>query len=294
MKRISVVINKWWEAEAVLNALLSPRVRPTTLPWPVSLNNPRDRPPKTGRLLDNAFPTPRAVFALPNSSVAVWCVSDVLEHLADTDQSSSEKKATNLPKAFGHVPDLVIAVGTAAHPSTMNGAVMVGTNVFMHNFHPNGTNPDSDWRDGPFDQLLRSTLTAQVFEAATQFDAALTSKFLRTPNLPAPPAVVATYDGVSLGTINVTKSDEFKNADRATIDSYQASGSAFPVMSIETTHGVIRAMSTAPYLFVSGIANQVFKFDTEIKPNEYSQNEAAAANTGVVLAAMLPLLDAAI
>jgi len=91
----------------------------------------------------------------------------------------------------------------------MNSAVMVGTNVFMHNVHPNGTNPDSDWRDGPFDQLVRSTLTAHVFEVATQFDA----------------------------------------------------------------------------------ANQVFKFDSEIKPNEYSQNEAAAANAGVVLAAMLPLLE---
>jgi hypothetical protein len=233
---------------------------------------------------------------MPNSTVAVWCVSDLLEHLPDRSayQSSSQRKAQQLPKAFAYEPDLVIAVGTAAHPGTENGRVMVGTNVFMHNFHPNGANPDSDWRDGPFDQLIPSTLERSVFEAATQLDTLATSKFLPTPKMTATPAVVAQFDGVSLGTVNVTNASEFANADRATIDSYQNSGSAFPVMSIETTHGVIRAMSTAPFMFVSGVANQVGKFDTEIKPNEYAQNEAAAANAGVVLSAMLPLLDQAI
>ena len=251
MKRISVVINKWWEAEPVLNALLSPRVRPATLSWPVFLNNPRNRPSQAPLPAENAVPVPRAVYMLPNSTVVVWCVSDVLEHLLDRSafQSSSARKAENLPKLFAFAPDVVIAVGTAAHLGTENGKVMVGTNVFMHNFHPNGTNPDSDWRVGPFDQLIASTLTRSVFDAATQFDALLPSKFLPTPKVPA---------------------------------------------ALETTHGVIRAMSTAPFLFVSGIANQVGNFETEIKPNEYAQNEAAAANAGVVLAAMLPLLDAAI
>lgn len=101
MKRINVVINKWWEAEAVLNALLSPRVRPTTLPWPVFLNNPRNRPSQTALPLENAVPAPRAVFTMPNSTVAVWCVSDLLEHLPDRSafQSSSQRKAEQLPKA---------------------------------------------------------------------------------------------------------------------------------------------------------------------------------------------------
>jgi hypothetical protein len=296
MKRISVVINKWWEAEPVLNALLSPRARPATLPWPVFLNNPRNRPSQAPLPAENAVPVPRAVFVLRNTTVVVWCVSDVLEHLLDRSacQSSSARKAEHLPKLFAFAPDVVIAVGTAAHLGTENGKVMVGTNVFMHNFHPNGTNPDSDWRVGPFDQVIPSTLSRAVFDAATQFDALVPSKFLPTPKVPAAPGVVALFEGVALGSINVTNSGDFAAADPATIDSYKSSGSTFPVLSIETTHGVIRAMSTAPFLFLSAITNQVGNFETEIKPNEYAQNEAAAANAGVVLAAMLPLLDAAI
>src|SRR5260370_28687928 len=91
-------------------------------------------------------PVPRAVFPYSNFQAEVWCISDVLEHLDSSLQSSSEQKAKYLPKmfAYGVTPDLVIAVGTAQFPDpavSENGNVVVGTKVVMVDGHPNGSNP---------------------------------------------------------------------------------------------------------------------------------------------------------
>ena len=51
-----------------------------------------------------------------------------------------------LPLIFEQDPfDLVIAAGTAAHyppEDNRNGSVFIGTKLFLHNDHPNGSNPD--------------------------------------------------------------------------------------------------------------------------------------------------------
>src|SRR5205807_3855517 len=118
-------VNKWWEADPVLNALLHAKVRPSTVPWPSIFNHPRRRPLETPLRPENMNPVPRAVFLLTNCSIALWCISDLLEHLPDAAkfQSSSQRKAEQLPKVFALQPDLVIAVGTAGFPSdtSMNG-----------------------------------------------------------------------------------------------------------------------------------------------------------------------------
>ena len=63
--------------------------------------------------------------------------------------------------------------------------------------------------------------------------------------------------------------------------------------SIETTHGIIRAASAAPFLFVSGITDTVGRFDLEVTPRVYAQNVVAAHNAGVTLAWLLPgIVDA--
>ena len=298
MKRVIVVINKWWEAEPILNALLHSKVRPSTVPWPSIFNHPRRRPLETPLPSENMNPVPRAVFLLRNCSIAFWCISDLLEHFADNAkfQSSSQRKAEHLPKIFSLQSDLVIGVGTAGFPSdiSMNGCVVIGSQVFMHNYHPHGENPDSDWQVGRFDQILVSTLNESLFDRITSLDASVTTRFVRPPNLAAEPLIQSRYKGVALGDVNVTDYGEYQLADAATLKAFSETGSSNPPISVETTHGVIRAQSETPFLFVSAITDRVGHFDSEVGRNEYSQNFAAAHNAGVVLAEMLPKIDAAL
>ena len=138
-ERVCIVVNKWWELEPVLWALLNDNARPADkLGWP-SLNcHPRPRP-NPARLPQEAAPAPRAVFSINGLNVEIWCISDLLEHLPNRDQSSTEKKADQLPKIFeGDPPALTVAVGTASSVATesWNGTVVVGTRAFLHNYHP--------------------------------------------------------------------------------------------------------------------------------------------------------------
>src|SRR5260370_12871112 len=110
-------------------------------------------------------PVPRAVFPYSNFNAEVWCISDLLEHLDSSLQSSSEQKAKYLPRIFsyGPPPDLVFAVGTAEFPEpavSNNGNVVICTKVFMVNAHPgpDNLNPLSNGTVGPFDQLIDSSL----------------------------------------------------------------------------------------------------------------------------------------
>ena len=62
-------------------------------------------------------------------------------------------------------------------------------------------------------------------------------------------------------------------------------------LCLETTHGLIRSMSKAPFLFISAIVNRVGHFDDQVAPRDYVQNTAGAHNAGVVIAWLLPQLD---
>jgi hypothetical protein len=289
MKRILIVVNKWWECDPVLSALLNANALPQGFPWPNSSQPPRPRPQKPPEFDPN--PKPRAVFTFEQSAVEVWCISDVLEDLPKNLQSSSEMKAKRLPLIFeGKKPDLVIAVGTAGFPSDIseNGSVTVGTSIFMHDGHPNGSNPDSKW-NGPFDKLLTSSLTRDQFAQITNLDATVATKFLPVPLNPSAKArVIASYDSVALDTVNVTQDSEYAALDPQTLAAFKASGATATPVSVETTHGIIRAQSNAPFIFVSAIVNRLGHFVDETAPRFFPQNTAAAINAGVVLGWMLP------
>jgi hypothetical protein len=55
------------------------------------------------------------------------------------------------------------------------------------------------------------------------------------------------------------------------------------VVSIDTTNTLIKNLWNSPYLFVTGITNNVGKFDVETKPDIYAQNFASAHNAGIAL-----------
>ncbi len=61
--------------------------------------------------------------------------------------------------------------------------------------------------------------------------------------------------------------------------------------AVETTHGLIRVSSDAPFLFVSALPNRDGHLADEVHPRPYAQNTAAAHNAGVVVAGMLPRID---
>ena len=60
--------------------------------------------------------------------------------------------------------------------------------------------------------------------------------------------------------------------------------------SVETTHGVIRSLSEAPFLYVSGITDTEGLFDFEVTPRVYAQNHVAAHNAAIALVWLLPEL----
>jgi hypothetical protein len=199
----------------------------------------------------------------------------------------------------GEPVDLVLAVGTAGYPNgySENGSVVVGSRVFMHNSHPNGENPDSNWSQGPFDQILDSDLSQENFNEITLIEAqrpkpSVLDRFMIPPLNPAScPRLLAQYDYVALANTNVTNNSEFPKTDEETLAAFCMQNDPSLARSLETTHGLIRKLSEAPFLFISGITNRVGHFADEVKLRSYTQNTSVAHNIGIVLSWMLPRID---
>jgi len=302
-KRVIVVVNKWWECEPLMNALLHAKVRPAGVGWPDVLNHPRPRPADRALPPGEPFVKPRAAWTLRSCIVEIWCLGDLMEHLPDQNQfqSSSAQKVQLLPRIFaGRTPSLVIAMGTAGYPADsdkdpgINGGVVAGTGAFIHNFHPNGQNPDSVWDNGTFDQVIPSRLDAGAFEQLFPSDtSSITNRFVRPPNHAADPVVRADAGYVSVGAVNVTNYADYATCDKAALDAFAKSGNGARTPSVETTHGLIRlAAGDAPWMFVSGITDREGYFAQDVGDNEYAQNFTASHNMGVALAWVIPRIDA--
>jgi hypothetical protein len=290
-----VVVNKSWECDPVLNALLgegsSPLLRqnwPALRDWP----RPRRNPPKGSPAgAPDPDPKPRALFALPNTFVEVWCIADLLEHFPDESrfQSSSERKAERLPLVLqGRTPDLVIAVGTAAFPSSsenLNGAVVAGTTVFAHDGDPG--NPSSGWT-WTFDTFVRSTLASDAFSRMAAIGAQVLPRLVPTPHAAScQRTFLAQHDVVSLGSVNVTDYKKYGSSDAAALKAFQDAKTGLVAGSLETTHAVIRATLGDRFMFVSGIVDRIGHFDEDIGEIVYAQNFVGAHNAGIALAWML-------
>jgi hypothetical protein len=297
---VLVVVNKFWECDPLLAALLGEGVPPQIREqWPVIQDWPRARrnPPK-GSAPQNPDPSPkpRAVFTLHHTVVEVWCVSDLLEHFPDESryQSSSERKAERLPLVLqGRAPDLVVAVGTAAFPSSsenLNGSVVVGTHVFAHDGDPSNTYSRWAWT---FDTLVKSALPSDAFRTMTAVGAQLQPRLLAAPRAPSSQRVfLAQHDLVSLGSVNVTDYAKYGPSDGAAVKAFRDAKTGLPAGSLETTHAVIRASLGDRFLFVSGIVDRLGHFDDDVGEIAYPQNLVGAHNAGVAIAWMLPAIDA--
>lgn len=312
--RIVIVVNKWWECEAMLTAMLNSNAFPpklsdgsVTAPWcdTSSPSSPRSQANNANN------PTNRATFSYTQTvagvvsivfTVEVWCVSDLLDRATDLSTSSSSAKAFHMKdklfKPGGALPDLVIAVGTAGTATEFPnraGGVAVGGQVFLHNAHPPNTpdaNPLSDWSDPLQDTLITPSIDKLFFEQIATFDSATALlHFLPLRRNASPSPVITTgLTDVGLGTLNVTDYNEYKFKDPETVASFTARELSVTAVSLETTHGLIRlASDPAPFLFVSGITDVYLHFDEQVGVPGMAdaQNFAAAYNTGITVRYML-------
>ncbi|MDE1155341.1 MAG: hypothetical protein PW735_06365 [Acidobacteriaceae bacterium] len=302
VKRILIVANKSWEADPLISVLLNPQLRPepgfgSWVPGAQGLFSTWG-----GARPQGTEPCPRCIATIPGIQVEVWCIED---WLAGANHSSSKAKMTqSLPAIFnsGKTPDFVVAFGTASFPdsTTYNGCVVGGTNAYLFNSYrgtPSGVihDPSGDWDDSSnVGQLLTSTAGSAVFGLLAGSPNSTLSINTRLTPVPsyaaATPVFIPAANYVSLSDLNITNYNDYVWADLAALKDCLAKNPTYPVGSVETTHGLIRTMSDAPFLFLSGIVNRLGYLNQEQAPRSIAQNFTAAHNAGVALAWLLPLI----
>jgi hypothetical protein len=291
--RVVVVANKWWEADPLCAVLIHDRARPRALSNFAYQRFPAARavkPASDAMRPPDPAPVPRLMFDCLGARVEVWCLEELMNP-AESPSSSAEK-ARVLPRVMsGTPPAVVIAFGTAAMRESVhaNGSVVVGRRTFVHDPFA-GADRQGKWTPPHPDRLVESAFPiAALQQLDEQARYAAEARFLRPPIAPADPPLALVGNGfASLGVVNVTNYDDYVWADASAARAFAASGAPAQVGSIETTHGIIRAASAAPFLFVSGITDTAGLFDVEVTPRVYAQNVVAAHNAGVTLAWLLP------
>ncbi|HEV2349277.1 MAG TPA: hypothetical protein VG028_05455 [Terriglobia bacterium] len=301
MKRVIAIVNKWWECDAALVPVfdLDSRAK-DLLPWPSpgDLHHPHQRTNPTSERAPDLKIVPRVTLHLNSLVAEIWCISDILEHLPDraTYQSSSWQKVQRLPAiiAAGDTPDCVIAVGTAAMSDpalNFNGSVVVGTQVFLFDPYAGKQNPDSPWGDESFGKVLLSTIDSKLFAFMTLKLQSFQLKFLATGRTgDHQRTLICEPRGIALCDVNVTDNTLYATVDPQAVAACKKVTSD-PIVSVETTHGVIRAVAGSSFLFVSGISNRFGRFVDEVGPAGYSQTFPAAHNAGLVLCGVISSLN---
>ena len=249
--RALIVVNHRWEYDALEDACTYTRVHPF--------------PARYQRA--SAVRGLRGRFDSANGSVEVWCIEDLLPPGAGVRSSAAIARV--LPAVVGgNSMALVVAVGTAASVTVkpQNGSVVIGSNTFMHD--PHVANSSSHWNPPHPDVLVPSAIDTATFRNIVGSEADLTAidpYLLPAPLAPALRArVFADPTFVALADINVTRSEDDALADPAVVRAYRRLGSRAPIGSLDTTHAVIRACTSAPFFFISGITNRIGAFDAEV------------------------------
>jgi hypothetical protein len=301
-KRILVVANKSWEADPLVSVCLNPKMRPAALlDWTAGASGLFSSPGNGARPVGMQL-APRCVCNTDVARIEVWCIED---WMGTANHSSSKVKSEEvLPKilAADDPPDFVVAFGTAGFPdsTTANGCVVVGSSAFVFNPYretmPGVTHDaSSDWDDQQkVGQLLLSKDGARVVArlgANPDLRFPIDARLIPAPTNPAiPPVVLPAASYVALSEVNITNYDDYAWTDRLAFEICRKGNPAAPVGSVETTHGLIRVMCDAPFIFVSGITDRLGYFNQELGPRTVAQNFLAAHNAGVGVVWVLPLV----
>jgi hypothetical protein len=289
---IAIIANKWWEA-APLVALLqhvNPRQQKHSA-VPQELFE-ACQPGRGGPSLL----APRLVARCNGVDVEVWCLQDLMD--PSENSSLTWEKARVLPRAIrGNIQDaLVIAFGTAACPasSDRNGNVVIGTSIFVYDPYKVPPDPKKHWTHALLNQVVASDARGLLDKLPGQFVTEAEQRLLAPPNAPAkPPRIFANGSLVSVGVVNVIKSADYVWADKQALEKFNEVAEGRSVESVETTHGLMRLVLGARFMYVSGLANAVGHFEEHVGANTYSQNFVAAHNAAIALAWLIPELSAA-
>lgn len=306
LKRILIICNKSWEADAALSAIFNDDIRYRGFDY-TSHN-------KKFNLTYSEFPMrnvqgtaqPRAIFLTDKYSFEVWCIQNIMTPNPDLNDSyyysRSIQKAKDFPKILNYSKDeiqLIVAFGTAGIPSEVskNGGVVVGSYAFVYDAAAPQTtvkyeNPDiaklvdSSVSDDFFDQL---NINVSKIETKLYFETtALTS--------PINPAnsfqLIADKKIVAVSGVNIPSYADYKIDDQLALKTF-ANLKVEPIAySVETTHGLIRLESDFKnFIFVSAITDRDAYFDNEVTPKLHAQNFSSAFNGGVFLSWLIPFIQ---
>jgi len=290
--RILLLANKNWEADPLVSVLRSDRASPSKFAF---------EPPPTVTIQhsggDKAVAARLAV-KLTNAIAEVWCIQDLMDPAKNSSSSQEKARVLSPLTTNGPEPSLVVAFGTAAHPdhhASHNGCAVIGSSVFVHDPHRQDPNPDSQWTHdgiGKLQNLSGQTINEAVFKQLERNSSAVEARFLPVPTNPAaPPALILSKTHVALSNVNITNHANYAWADPEALRACSQAAPNLSVGSVETTHGVIRlVVPSRQFVFVSGIANRMGRFDMEVAPRLYAQNFVASHNAAVALAWMMPAL----
>jgi hypothetical protein len=313
MKRVLIIINKSWEADAALSAIFNDDICHPSLDYKKAagiftlqrniLDFPRER--------DQGSPTPRAVFTTANYQYELWCIQNIMtpQPKGNTDPlyySNSYQKSVDFPKILAYSAEavaMVVAFGTAGAPTEVskNGGLVIGSNVFIYDVpHQLPVYPKYDRPE--FGQLVPSSVAPKLFDRLNLGLSPLAmhlyfeGKALLPPINPAPNfPLVADGSIVAVSDVNIASYADFATADP---DALAAYSKAYPppkspvAYSVETTHGIIRLEAgCANFMFISAITDRDAYFNQEDVPRASAQNFSCAFNGGIFLSWFLPCLE---
>lgn len=275
--RTLLISDKGWEADAVGAVLASSKARPDTL----------------SVVSTNVAPGFRAKISATAATIELWCIQDIMDPHAS--QSSTAEKWGVLPQMFQHSPmrpALVVSLATASFDDVVshNGCVVVGTRAFVHNVYADDPNPASTWSNEECDVILRSSAAEAEDGSKSLFQrllkdpvkANINSRLIPTPISAAEgPFILSAANYTAVSNVNITNYDDYVWADPLAIAAFEDANTRSAFGSLETTHGVIRLASDAPFIFISGIANRFGRFNEEAGVRDYAQNFVAAHNAGI-------------
>lgn len=279
--RIIVFANKWYEAAPLVSVLTHQDACPKDL---VEISRPV--------LFGASAVAPRLFLRCDNADVEIWCVQNLMN--PDENPSLTWEKARVLPRALGAGPKprLVMSLGSAACPQDgdHNGSVVIGSSVFVHDPFPGST---KHWTPPDPDKIVTSDAAKSLEAISKDWVGDASKRLLAPPNNPAKPLQISVgNDLISVGDVNVTNQELYAEADKETLDAFAKVAGSMQAGSMETTHGMIRMVADAPFIYISGFSNAVGEFGEQVTPNWYAQNFVAAHNAAVALAWMLPELAA--
>ncbi|QOZ50517.1 hypothetical protein [Bradyrhizobium sp. CCBAU 53338] len=292
--RIVVVANRYHEADGLTVALCNQMAHSTSLSFPHDVVWPRTFPPDP-----NLSSKPRCLIDVkkqpsdtdPSASMEIWCIDDIANVKGD---SGAKVAAMKTITDFGPAPDGVIAFGTGGYPGDVSydGCATIGGTIFMHDAS-NGAPGSWSW-PGYMDTLVPSKIAGSFFSSVAADQKmldAISLEMIKPKNNPAKVLeLLIAPDAVAVCSVN--EPPPYCDADKNSIAIAQQKG-ATNITSVETTHGVIRSMWDAPFMYVTAIPNRVCKFDEEAR-GIYAQEFPSSHNAGIALKYVIPSFVSAI